>query len=76
MTSQHSAPRVDRTHRRPRLSGKERRARARELARDYDRGATIRSLAADYRMSYGTVRLLLLEEGVRLRGRGGRVPRD
>ncbi|MEU5834537.1 helix-turn-helix domain-containing protein [Streptomyces diacarni] len=75
-TTRGSAPRVGGATYRPRLTGKERRTTARDLARDYERGATIRGLVAEYRMSYGTVRLLLLEEGVQLRGRGGRVTRD
>ncbi|MET9819622.1 helix-turn-helix domain-containing protein [Streptomyces sp. NPDC006355] len=60
---------------RPRLKGQERADVARSLGREYDAGATIRSLAADRSMSYGTVRQLLMEAKVTLRGRGGRVAR-
>jgi hypothetical protein len=48
---------------------------ARSLKREYDLGATIRSLAAERDMSYGTVRKLLKEAKTTLRGRGGRVAR-
>ena len=42
------------------------------LARDYRAGADIRKLAARYYAGYGTVRLRLLDAGVRLRPAGGR----
>ncbi|PSK52409.1 hypothetical protein B0E38_04735 [Streptomyces sp. 111WW2] len=42
-----------------------------DLARDYRAGASIRAVAAEHRLSYGTARTLLLEEGVRLRTRVG-----
>lgn len=71
---QHRAPRVGTTYR-PRIKGSERAALARSLGRAYVGGATIRALAADRGMSYGTVRKLLLEARVTLRGRGGRVAR-
>lgn len=59
----------------PRLKGEKRKRTARSLAKEYDAGATIRSLAAVWDMSYGTVRKLLLEAGVKLRKRGGRARR-
>lgn len=61
---------------RPRLTGEERRTVARELARKYktDR-ASVRDLADEFDLSYGTVRNLLQEEEVQLRARGGRRPR-
>lgn len=71
---QHRAPRVGTTYR-TRLKGSERAQVARSLGRDYVGGATIRAIAADRGMSYGTVRKLLLEAKVKLRGRGGRVRR-
>lgn len=60
---------------RPRVTGVERKRLAKSLRQDYDRGATIRFLAEDRDMSYGTVRQLLLEAKTTLRGRGGRVAR-
>lgn len=51
---------------------------ARTAARDkaaelYGRGATIRSVAKELGRSYGGTRVLLLEAGVQLRGRGGAI---
>ncbi|WP_406501533.1 helix-turn-helix domain-containing protein [Streptomyces sp. NBC_01590] len=63
------------TRYRPRLKGAERQTTARSLAADYDDGASIRGLVDKRGMSYATVRKLLLEEGVELRKRGGRVRR-
>ncbi|WP_327345905.1 MULTISPECIES: helix-turn-helix domain-containing protein [Streptomyces] len=60
---------------RPRLTGEERKAKARDLAKKYRRGSTIRSLAARSGLPYGTVRNLLLEVKTPLRARGGRLPR-
>ncbi|AIV35556.1 helix-turn-helix domain-containing protein [Streptomyces sp. CCM_MD2014] len=71
---QHRSPRLGSTYR-PRVKGAERARLAKSLGEDYDLGGTIRSLAADRSMSYGTVRKLLLEAEVTLRGRGGRVAR-
>ncbi|MGV2914617.1 helix-turn-helix domain-containing protein [Streptomyces alfalfae] len=71
--TEHHPPRLGSTYR-PRLKGTERKAVAARLGRDYDSGATIRALAAEHAMSYGTVRQLLLEAGARLRRRGGRLP--
>ncbi|UQA95719.1 helix-turn-helix domain-containing protein [Streptomyces halobius] len=68
-----TAPFGPRTYR-PRLTGEARRAKARELARDYKGGSTIRGLALSAGLSYGTVRTLLREEGVELRPRGGHAP--
>jgi hypothetical protein len=65
-------PRVQPTYR-PRLTGEVRTATARALAKEYDAGSTIRSLARQRDMTYGTVRKLLLEGGARMRHRGGRV---
>ena len=69
------SPRLGSTYR-PRIKGEERAAVAASLGQDYDAGATIRALAADRSMSYGTVRGLLLEAGVQLRSRGGRAVRS
>jgi DNA invertase Pin-like site-specific DNA recombinase len=65
-------PRVAPTYR-PRLTGEARTATARSLAREYDEGTTIRGLARQRDMTYGTVRKLLVEGGARMRNRGGRV---
>lgn len=48
------------------------RTRAAEL---YGQGATIRSVARQIGRSYGGTRVLLLEAGVTLRARGGRLPK-
>lgn len=72
MTDGHRRPRAGVTYR-PRLKGDERQRMARDLARYYDAGASIRALAGEHQMSYGTVRKLLKEARVRLRGRGGRT---
>lgn len=66
------SPRLEQGYR-PRVRGADRERLARSLGAEYDAGATIRSLAADRAMSYGTVRQLLIEAEVTLRGRGGRV---
>jgi len=73
MTSHHNEPRVQGQRSRPRLTGEAREAKRKELARGYEEHRqSIRSLAAEHDLSYGTTRLLLLEAGVRLRTRGGR----
>ncbi|WP_413471666.1 helix-turn-helix domain-containing protein [Streptomyces sp. MB09-02B] len=47
---------------------------ARQRAADlYTQGCTIRSVADQIGRSYGGTRVLLLEAGVTLRGRGGRL---
>jgi hypothetical protein len=46
-------------------------ALAGELKVAYEAGASIRQLASAHRLAFGTVRTLLLEAGVVLRGRGG-----
>lgn len=55
------------------LKGSERAEAGRELAELYALGSTMRSLAARTGRSYGTVRTLLIEAGVTLRDRGGRI---
>jgi len=55
------------------LRGAERAEIARELAELYALGSTMRSLAVRTGRAYGTVRTLLLEAGVTLRARGGRI---
>ncbi|MFA4082052.1 helix-turn-helix domain-containing protein [Mycobacteroides salmoniphilum] len=42
-----------------------------ELKAAYEKGASIRTLAADTGRSYGYVHRALVESGVTLRGRGG-----
>ena len=57
---------------RQQLSDSETRAAlANELKLAYEAGASIRALASIHRVAFGTVRTLLLEAGVTLRGRGG-----
>jgi hypothetical protein len=59
--------------RNPNLRDDERTHVAAELAEMYAAGATIRSLVARTGRSYGVVHTLLLEAGVTLRDRGGRL---
>lgn len=54
-----------------RVTGTDRSELATELKRRYERGESIRSLAAATNRSYGFVHRLLTEAGVELRGRGG-----
>ncbi|MFJ2882390.1 helix-turn-helix domain-containing protein [Streptomyces sp. NPDC093108] len=56
---------------RPRLRGGQRTRLAKRAAALYDAGASIRSLAEDEGLSYGTARALVQEGGGTLRGRGG-----
>ncbi|MCF3960329.1 helix-turn-helix domain-containing protein [Streptomyces fuscigenes] len=69
---QHRPPRLAQAYR-PRIKGEARAHVARLLGEEYAAGASIRGLAVARAMSYGTVRQLLLEAKVPLRGRGGRV---
>jgi hypothetical protein len=55
------------------LTGDVRTAARDKAARLYNAGAGIRSVAAELGRSYGGTRVLLLEAGVTLRGRGGNV---
>jgi hypothetical protein len=48
---------------------------ARQLKGEYYSGASIRGLAREHDLSYGTVRNLLLLADSRLRKRGGGLPR-
>ena len=59
--------------RNPNIRADERTDVATELAEMYAAGSTIRSLAARTGRSYGVVHTLLLEAGVTLRDRGGRL---
>lgn len=60
-----------------RLAGAERQQLGRQLVREYARGASLATLAQRHQTSAGRVRLILLEQGVVLRPRGGdmRSPR-
>jgi hypothetical protein len=60
----------------PRLHGADRTQTAEQLADRYLTGDTIQGLASTTGRSYGTVRTLLLEAGVKLRPRGSgrRIP--
>lgn len=55
----------------PRLVGEKRTAKARELAKEYNAGSSIRALVDVHGMSYGTVRALLVSQKVTFRPRGG-----
>ncbi|WNI20328.1 helix-turn-helix domain-containing protein [Actinacidiphila sp. ITFR-21] len=58
--------------RRPRLRGEERDQVRADVAKGYKKPkASIRSLAADFDLSFGLTRTLLQEAGVTLRGRRG-----
>lgn len=54
-----------------RVTGAARDALASELTTKYQAGASIRDLAVESGRSYGFVHRLLVENDVRLRGRGG-----
>jgi hypothetical protein len=58
-----------------RVTGEERDRVAGDLAKKYERGASIRSLAEQTGRSYGFVHRILTESGVSLRGRGGATRR-
>jgi hypothetical protein len=53
------------------LTGNARHKARKEAARLYTQGCTIQSVADQIGRSYGGTRVLLLEAGVTLRGRGG-----
>lgn len=59
-----------------RLTPGERQKFGKQLAKEYGRGASMSALAARHGTSAGRVRLLLLEQGVTLRTRGGDVRSD
>ncbi|MCP2256330.1 hypothetical protein LX15_000013 [Streptoalloteichus tenebrarius] len=54
-----------------RITGRLRQQVAADLKKKYEKGASIRSLAASTGRSYGFVHRILIEAGVQLRGRGG-----
>jgi Helix-turn-helix domain len=54
-----------------RITGDERDDLTRDLRKKYEKGASIRSLAAETGRSYGFVHGVLADSGTRLRGRGG-----
>lgn len=58
---------------RPQLRGADREKAKSRAAELYATGATIRSIAAELDRSYGGTRALLVEAGVILRDRGGRL---
>lgn len=45
-----------------------------EIVRDYQSGETLRELASKHRVSYGTLRRLVIAVGVPIRDRGRRDP--
>jgi Helix-turn-helix domain len=59
-----------------RLTPADRKKLGKQLVREYGKGASLSTLAARYGTSAGRVRLLLLEQGVTLRARGGDVRSD
>jgi hypothetical protein len=58
-----------------RITGDERNRIAADLVRDYGTGKSIRQLAADYDVSIGLARNLLIHGGVQFRSRGGSTRR-
>jgi transposase len=54
-----------------RITGTARETLASELKKEYEGGASIRSIAEAHGRSYGFVHRMLSEAGVTLRGRGG-----
>jgi len=59
-------------HTRQRLANPQvRDAVAEEAKAAYERGSSIRDIARHHKLAFGTVRTLLIEAGVTLRGRGG-----
>jgi hypothetical protein len=58
-----------------RITGNERTKLATDFKKRYEAGASIRDLAADSGRSYGFVHRVLVDAGVKLRGRGGAVRR-
>lgn len=58
-----------------RISGADREAVAAEIKGKYEKGDSIRSIAAELQRSYGFVHRVLNESGVTLRGRGGATRR-
>lgn len=59
---------------RPRLLGAERARTAARLRRDYEKGRSVRRVAEDADLSYGTAYTLLQEAGTVMRDRQGRLP--
>ncbi|MCU0297354.1 MAG: helix-turn-helix domain-containing protein [Candidatus Nanopelagicales bacterium] len=57
-----------------RITGAEREKMTASLKKQYDKGASIRELAAETGRSYGFVHRLLVESETQLRGRGGPTP--
>jgi predicted transcriptional regulator len=54
-----------------RITGNDRNKLATDLKKQYDKGKSIRELAASHGRSYGFVHRVLSESGTALRGRGG-----
>lgn len=54
-----------------RITGAQRKKLATDLKKAYQKGQSIRELAATHGRSYGWVHRVLSESGVTLRGRGG-----
>lgn len=54
-----------------RITGTERESLTADVKKRYDKGASIRELAAETGRSYGFIHRLLVESDTSLRGRGG-----
>ncbi|MFJ4627101.1 helix-turn-helix domain-containing protein [Streptomyces sp. NPDC088847] len=61
---------------RPRMTEQDRTATAARLRQRYEKGSSVRSVAADAGLSYGTAYRLLQSAGTQLRDRAGRLPAD
>lgn len=59
---------------RPRLAGPERARKAARLRKEYEKGRSVRRIAEDADLSYGTTYTLLQEAGTVMRDRQGRLP--
>lgn len=54
-----------------RIKGEAREKLRADLRKKYEKGSSIRTLARQTELAYGTVHNLLTESGVNMRGRGG-----
>lgn len=59
---------------RPRLLGAERARKAARLRKEYEKGRSVRRIAEEADLSYGTAYTLLQEAGTVMRDRQGRLP--
>lgn len=61
---------------RPRMDPEDRQATAARLRQEYEAGNSVRGVANNHGLSYGTAYRLLVAAGARLRDRAGRLPAD